>query len=450
MQKLEIVSQFMGVKPCSIELNKFLVLIGEQASGKSTISKLIYFFQTLPEAIIENARLAAGRSEKFSFFDLIGLVLRDKFYETFGSTYHHTSNFDIIYYYDNHESVRIYRKDDRKAYSDFSQGLNQRLTNNLKKFLEAWKTLSLTGRDAEITLRSNILRDIYNIFALDNTDFNYVIAGRSLVVGFPELFEGRIRFEIERLVEDAIKRQKLEQKRRVGNERLLLKFVEWSETARNFFKNNGGSFESVAQILDQRPKLNLLGSIFYKILKGKYDNDAYGEVIKISEREKVFLKDASNGQQEILRVLQILFLAVGMRNRKQFFVIEEPEAHLYPLSQKELINAFAVFLNTIPQGKLVVTTHSPYILACVNILLFAQYVSKTVPLQKDSTLNIPKSYWLDSSGFNAYSLGQNEAYCVNIKDPETGLIDQNYLDTISEELGLEYQALYNLLTQESA
>lgn len=55
MQKLMIKSQFMGVKPCEIELRRFLLLIGEQASGKSTIAKLSYFFQTLPDAIYKNA-----------------------------------------------------------------------------------------------------------------------------------------------------------------------------------------------------------------------------------------------------------------------------------------------------------------------------------------------------------------------------------------------------------
>ncbi len=136
-----------------------------------------------------------------------------------------------------------------------------------------------------------------------------------------------------------------------------------------------------------------------------------------------------------------------MSNRKEFFVVEEPEAHLYPLAQKELINAFAVFLNTISQGKLLITTHSPYILACVNILLFAHYVSSETGNSNVVTANVPKEYWLNPQVFNAYSLGQAESYCINIKDPETGLIEQNYLDTISEQLGMQHHELYNLLIE---
>ena len=46
MQKI-IIKNFGPVKDAEIEIKKVLVLIGEQASGKSTIAKLIYFFKSL-------------------------------------------------------------------------------------------------------------------------------------------------------------------------------------------------------------------------------------------------------------------------------------------------------------------------------------------------------------------------------------------------------------------
>ena len=208
----------------------------------------------------------------------------------------------------------------------------------------------------------------------------------------------------------------------------------------------------MAWSLSNKEATQKIQEIATKILKGSYESTERGESIKLTDNNwSIPLKDASSGQQEVLRLLQGVFLSVGLQNRKEFFVVEEPEAHLYPLAQKELINAFAVFLNTIPQGRMIVTTHSPYILACVNILLFAHYVSNEIGQQNlnSSIGTIARAFWLDSSFFNAYSLGQSEAYCVNIKDTITGLIDQNYLDTISEQLGLEYQGLYNLLTESS-
>lgn len=92
-----------------------------------------------------------------------------------------------------------------------------------------------------------------------------------------------------------------------------------------------------------------------------------------------------------------------------------------------------------------ITTHSPYTLACVNILLFAQYVSNQIGKSNHngSLADVSNAYWLDASFFNAYSLSNSDTYCQDIKDAETGLIDQNYLDL--EQLGLQYHQLSQML-----
>ncbi len=46
MQKI-IIKNFRQIEYAEIEIKKITLLIGEQASGKSTIAKLIYFFQRL-------------------------------------------------------------------------------------------------------------------------------------------------------------------------------------------------------------------------------------------------------------------------------------------------------------------------------------------------------------------------------------------------------------------
>ena len=153
--------------------------------------------------------------------------------------------------------------------------------------------------------------------------------------------------------------------------------------------------------------MDKLIAIFERILKGKYDYQNGEEAIRINANEKVGLKDASSGQQEVLRILQGIFIATGTENRIEMMIVEEPEAHLFPLAQREIINAFALFLNTITEGKLIITTHSPYILACVNILLMANYVAKHKTQQAEmiDTKIIDKDFWLNAEDFSAYSLG---------------------------------------------
>ena len=52
MQKL-IIDNFKQITHAEIEVKDFLLLIGPQASGKSTIAKLIYFFKSIQQFYID-------------------------------------------------------------------------------------------------------------------------------------------------------------------------------------------------------------------------------------------------------------------------------------------------------------------------------------------------------------------------------------------------------------
>ncbi len=438
----------MGVRPCEIELRKFMLLIGEQASGKSTIAKLIYFFQTLPDALYENALLSLAKGQtNFEFVKHINLIARDKFLETFGPTAR-ADYFEVYFHYDDSSFLKIYQGKDRLTYAIFEDHFGQSVGEQIIKFFNAPRW-SETERSDEIFLRQEFKRNLYSVFCRNNSDITYVIAERNTVVAYPSIFEEIVSSEIEKLVEDEVKEQDFEKRQRRGNEKLLMEFVKWSKGVRENFRNNGRTFRTAAIYLLNRDILYKLNQIAESILKGKYRSDDYGEQIELKESGlRISIKDASSGQQEVLRIIQGLFLAIGLRNRKEFLIVEEPEAHLFPIAQKHLINAFALFLNTIPEGKLIITTHSPYILACINILLMANFTSQQDGEVLRNRVNdkISADFWLNPENFNAYALG-GKKYCVDIKDEATGLISQNYLDTISEQLGIEFSQLYDLLTQ---
>lgn len=453
MQKLVIKGQFMGVKPCEIELRRFLLLIGEQASGKSTIAKLIYFFQTLPDAIYESIVSANGKGA-VDLKESIG----KKFSEMFGRAQSGHSGqvktdgliYEVVFQYSNSHILRVLGTFALTNYK-IEEGLQKGLDSAIEKYKSS-ATLSQEKVD-ELNARRNLRNELGILFNRENTEHSYLIAGRSLTTAFPEIFERVVESELEKLLEEEVKEQNLEAQLRLGNERLLYEFVQWSRDVRILFSRNGETFSGVARNLGgHEAALSQVSAIATTVLKGEYESSSsptIGENIKVKASEggytSIQMKDVSSGQQEVLRILQGIFLAIGLKNRREFFVVEEPEAHLYPLAQKEVINAFAVFLNTIPHGRLIITTHSPYILACVNILLFASFVAGRVNGQSDQ-IAVPRDYWLKAEDFTAYSLGQHEAYCVDIKNPRTGLIAQNYLDKISEELGTQYHQLYDLLT----
>ncbi len=304
MQKLVITSQFMGVKPCEIELNRFLLLIGEQASGKSTIAKLIFFFQTLPDALYENSIIARSKSAKFDFVEHINRIARQKFLETFGPT-SRNENFEIHFNYSSNNTIvsylKIYQGKDRLTYALFEEKMGFDIGGALRRYFNAPR---LEDNLDEINLRQQFRQDLDLLFNRNTNTHTYLIAGRSTLVAFPDSFEKVIEQEVEKLIEDEVKEQDFEKRQRAGNERLLYQFVQWSKGVRNNFKNNGQTFQKVARGLNNRDATTTIERIAKNILKGIYQSSEWGEQIKVENNNlSVSLKDASSGQQEVLRIL---------------------------------------------------------------------------------------------------------------------------------------------------
>ena len=50
------IRNFGPIRQAEIDVNDLTILIGEQASGKSTIAKLVYFFKSLRNDLVELSR----------------------------------------------------------------------------------------------------------------------------------------------------------------------------------------------------------------------------------------------------------------------------------------------------------------------------------------------------------------------------------------------------------
>ncbi|MFN5263572.1 MAG: AAA family ATPase, partial [Pseudanabaena sp.] len=98
MQKI-IIKNFGAIEYAEIEIKKVLVLIGEQASGKSTIAKLIYFFKTLRDEVFNQIYKDQERDYFDENLDIIS-VLQEKFYNWFGTTKSFSDDFEIKFYYE--------------------------------------------------------------------------------------------------------------------------------------------------------------------------------------------------------------------------------------------------------------------------------------------------------------------------------------------------------------
>jgi len=131
-----------------------------------------------------------------------------------------------------------------------------------------------------------------------------------------------------------------------------------------------------------------------------------------------------------------------LSTRQTHFIIEEPEINIFPETQVELVNYLFGCSNRNKRKHCVtLTTHSPYTLSAINNLLLAGMLSGNKELTK-SVNKITGGVSINPSELSVYAIqdGRN----VSLQDQQTGLISQNYLDSVSDIIAGQFNELYKL------
>lgn len=148
------------------------------------------------------------------------------------------------------------------------------------------------------------------------------------------------------------------------------------------------------------------------------------------------LSYSSSGQQESVWILLILFLLVLERS-KGLVIIEEPEAHLFPDAQKEIVEFIAFVFNTI-QCDFLVTTHSPYVLASMNNLLYAKELAQKGLGEKVEKV-IPEDRWVSQEDVGGCFVGRGSVEAL--KSSEIPGLKTELLDVVSNAINDEFEKL---------
>ena len=175
-----------------------------------------------------------------------------------------------------------------------------------------------------------------------------------------------------------------------------------------------------------------------RILHGEYRNVDGEERLQVAEDRYVKINFASSGQQEAVWILNVLFYYL-LNNKKSFFIIEEPESHLFPNAQKMI----AEFISLAKNGgnKILVTTHSPYILGTVNNLLYANRISKEVGEKAVGEIIHPCK-WLNFEKLSAYYV--ETGTIKSCLDEEFQAINNEIIDGASDEINDDYDKMVEL------
>lgn len=165
-----------------------------------------------------------------------------------------------------------------------------------------------------------------------------------------------------------------------------------------------------------------------------------------NDNEYLPLSASASGYQSIIPI-QLVLENSPLYYDASLFIIEEPELNLYPITQKRLIN-YIVSKSFGVNNQLLLTTHSPYVLSSLNNLLFAYKVAQKHPEQADEIAKIiPRESWMNPEEFAAYFVADGTVR--SIVNPETGLISENELDGVSEDIGDEFDVLMEIYSEKA-
>ncbi|MCD8361507.1 MAG: ATP-binding protein [Lachnospiraceae bacterium] len=417
MQSL-IIHNLGPVKDCCVDIKDFMVFTGEQASGKSTVAKSIFFFKNIP--FLLNAEITKGRNVMSS--DVLKLPLRDvlikairmNFLRTFGTSWSMNSDMYMTYTYKSGITIKVSLTPDDRSPNYIWIDLSTDLTRFLK--------------DLEQLDMENISLDQIQLFFGSFSEVIYIPAGRSMLT----LLSDQLGY-IYASMDDVQKR---------SLDYCMQNYLEMILKFKPFFSKDLKTLIdetfSLTSIKLDRSLLNHAQKLISEILQGEYKNVNGEERLFLSDGHYVKINFASSGQQEAVWILNLLFYFL-LNKKNAYFIIEEPEAHLYPNVQK-LITEFIALVKS-DQNQVLVTTHSPYILGSLNNLLYAGEISEMVDKQELDKI-IPCECRLYREQFTAYNM--EDGRLKPCMDEDGKQIQSEVIDGASDAINEEYDQLVAL------
>lgn len=198
-------------------------------------------------------------------------------------------------------------------------------------------------------------------------------------------------------------------------------------------------------LLDFITHFNKVSSIIRQLYIGLFDvtyqqeNDR--DYIILSNDKRFLLSESASGLQAVIPAI-LIFEHYAQDESKKSYTFEEPELNLFPIAQKSLVELLAE--KVLSNGhKVVITTHSPYILTAFNTLIQAGNVCKNNPHQKDAVSKIvPEKNWLNFDEVSVFYL--DDSNVQNVMNLEYQTIDANAIDDVSDMIASEYDQLLEL------
>lgn len=397
-----------------IPVSQVMLLIGEQSTGKSTFMKILCFCCWLEKQVmIGGDSIVSKYTHYYRFWNEL-------------KKFHHFN--------DEFLSDSSYIKYDGSAIQIEMRG-RKRNAKIVRKpnFAEIRHNLKISFLPSERNLLSSI-QNIENLYRSKDVDmlFNYIL----------EWGEARAQFDASRPLNLVfVDNMKYHYDAKYGD---VLTLADGHSRIKPYYASSGVQSALPIQVLatylagevgtsakispvEYLKQLNLLtdSKIDIKVLSA-----VLSEMVRNEDSSKPVKINEIPASVEI--VLNNLLNRSSYRSFHMF--IEELEQNLFPKAQFELVKMLVGLLKKMEQkptgytSTVFLTTHSPYVLTALNVMMLASAAYERSP-DKVQNLGL-EDYVLPEGAYSAYCI--NEGHFENIVDEEYGFIKGDFLDSVSE------------------
>lgn len=402
MGKRLIVKNFGPIKEVDIDLKKINVFIGPQGSGKSTIAKIISFCSWLDKRRSDDG-VYIGAYKRLTSYHKLHDYFKD----------------DTLIYYQGDNIIYAYGWPEGKTIpaEDFK-----------------------VGNSYHVDEKELIL---FNIHPSVNPKVIYIPAERNFVSAVPNLqdyVEGDD--SLHGFILDWYRaKNKYSISDPLGLLNLGVKFYSSGPASDYILHEGGKSLRLNASASGYQSVVPLLAVVDW------LSNGIYKEAKPFSAAEEKMitellgnLSDATDSQEMQNLKQRLKGIVEGKVYTHTQFVVEEPCQNLFPEAQRDLIYYLISSLDHGKNHRLVMTTHSPYVLASLNNLIYAHKVGQ---VNKEAVESIIPSYsWIDFNDINVFFV--TDGGVESILDEDLKLIKAEEIDGISTVLNEEFDKLLEL------
>lgn len=420
------IDNFGGLQHAKVGTSAITVLIGQQAVGKSVVAKLFFFFRGIAEglvgAAVQDKDIRAYQNE-----------VSERFLRYFPSSIWEGSKFEIVYQTRDNR-IRISTGDAKGDLSTLDLELSP-------FFEEALTEMGARRRSILGTEVSDKGSQADEQLEGWRREFEQLLADKlGPYCKFEQIFipAGRAFFaQVKASVFSTLQAGGSLDPFLVAFGAVLERSKDVLES-RGFFDESNGDKPQV-----DRKRFEVVHEELSRILRAKLVRRDKQEFLIFADGRTIPLPQASSGQQEVLPLLFLLarFLTLSHLSGRAVYM-EEPEAHLFPTTQRDVIELMAhTFRSRSDEMCLIVTTHSPYILTALNNLLQAgiRFSKASVETKQKLEKIIPESVVLYPGEVGAYVLEDGSAR--PIMDSKTQLIDGSLIDRVSDQLAVQFDKL---------